>query len=228
MNTAVIQEYAETNWKEYAQPFTEISKNNDTQTPLVKNDTIAYNFDLICQSLFKKDKVPASADGLFISSQYIELVEFKTGFKQRITKENFDIQKGKCDEVGKICDLYWDLFFENQGRKIKELIASIRLKAIESYITLEKQLFPLCTDDDIYSMKIHLTIVIDEDGIDEMEDTLAELSGSVTKGTNIYQKIRRSLSRLNKTADAKGRSYYYDNIDIISFKDFERHQKSQQ
>jgi len=47
MNTTVIQEYAETNWKEYAQPFTEISKNNYTKTPLVKNDTIAYNFDLI-------------------------------------------------------------------------------------------------------------------------------------------------------------------------------------
>ena len=226
MNTNAIREYAETNWKEFAQPFTEISKNNHSKTPLVKNDTIAYNFDLICKSIFDNDKIPASADGLSIYSHYIELVEFKTGFKQIITKENFDIQKGKCEETGKVCDSYWNLFFDNQKRKIKELITSIRFKAIESYITLEKQLFPLCTDDDINSIKIHLTIVIDEDGIDEMEDTLAELSGSVTKGKNIYQEIRRSLSRLNKTADAKGKSYYYDNIDIISFKDFEKHQKS--
>ncbi len=225
MNTNAIQEYAKTNWKEYAQPFTEISKNSYTKTPLVKDDTIAYNFDLICKSIFSEDKTPASADGLSIYSHYIELVEFKTGFKQRITKENFDIQKGQCEETGKVCDLYWKLFFDNQKRKIKELISSIRLKAIESYITLEKHLFPLCIDD-INSMNIHLTIVIDEDGIDEMEDTLAELSGSETNGENIYQDIRRSLSRLHKTADAKGKPYYYDNIDIISFKDFERHQKS--
>ena len=50
-----------------------------------------------------------------------------------------------------------------------------------------------------------------------MEDTFAELSGSVAKGKNIYQDIRRSLSRLNKMTDAEGKSYYYDNIDIIWF-----------
>lgn len=225
MNTYEIQKYADSNWGAYAQPFTEISKNNHTNIPLVNDDTIAYNFDSICKSMFSEDKAPASADGLSIHSHYIELVEFKTGFKQRITKDNFDTQKGACEKTGKVCDLYWELFFDNQKRKIKELVASIRLKAIESYITLEKQLFPLFTDD-VNPIKIHLTIVIDEDGIDEMEDTLAELSGSVAKGKNIYQDIRCSLSRLNKMTDAEGKSYYYDNIDIISFKDFEKHQKS--
>lgn len=57
-----------------------------------------------------------------------------------------------------------------------ELVASIRTKAIESYITLEKHVFPLCRDSD-GQKRLRYVAVIDADSVDGIEDTLADLAG---------------------------------------------------
>lgn len=215
-----IQGFANANWNDCKKTITEISTNCQTQSPLVVDDTVAYDFDMICKKIYGETNNPTSTDCIFIRSRSLELIEFKSGFKQIITKENFDQEKGTCKHLGGICNDYWNIFFENQKRKINELISSIRIKAIESYVTLEKQVFPLCEDCEDSPIKVYLTIVIDEDEIDSMEDTLDELAGNKTRRNNCFSSIRQALSRLNKRKDQNGYEYYYDKIEIISSTDY--------
>lgn len=221
MTTKNIQKYAESNWSQYLAPITEISKSGNERGSLINSEKTIYSFDDICRDLFPVGQVPASADGLSISADAIELIEFKTGFKQRVTKKNFDEQKGTCPRAGVVCEDYWNVFFDNQRRKIQELIASIRFKATESYIAIEKQVLPLCDNLEMQkTISIRFTVVVDEDGIDSMEDTLTELAGTEDVEDNCFKSIKQALSRLKGRQDAKGNTYYYDAIEVISAQDF--------
>ena len=53
------------------------------------------------------------------------------------------------------------------------------MKAADSYMTLEKQILPMCQSD-IDRVLVDLWVIIDEDEIDYMEDTLADLAGKPT------------------------------------------------
>lgn len=215
-----LQSYASGNWAAHMASITKISKIGNSRCSLVNNSTMIYNFDGICKSMFPAE-TPSSVDGLSIRGNSIELIEFKSGFKQKITKETLDPKKSLCEKTRAYCQDYWDLFFENQDRKKAELTSSIRSKAIESYITLEKHIFPCCSDiTNRKPIKIELIIVIDEDEIDSMEDTLAELSEPGKDIDNCIASIRQSLKRLNNRTDARGSTYYYDNIKVMSAYEF--------
>lgn len=222
MLTKNLLSFAETNWGDYKAKISEISKNNHTNTPLIREDQLIFHFDKISESLYDKGKAPTSADGLYLSSQGAEFVEFKSGFKRRITKNNFDEQQGMCPEANKICTDYWKLFFKNQHKEIAELISSIRFKAIESYITLEKQILPKCQQSAI-SIPLKFVVVIDEDAVDSMEDTLAELAGNKDIKDNHFSAIRSALHRLTGQVDANDNKYYYDSIEVLSANDFSNH-----
>lgn len=163
--------------------------------------------------------MPTSTYGLNFSRGTIELIEFKSGFKQRITEYNFNPEEGKCTHKGQVCKDYWDLFFKNQELKISQLISSIRFKAIESYITLEKMVFPLCQDV-VTPISLKLLVVIDS-----IEDTYAELAGnSDTENTvakhNSLTAIRSALRRLKNLHDANNNDYLYDCIEVLSVQDY--------
>lgn len=225
MITKDVQAYAISNWGDFLSPVTEISK-SDNGVSLVRNSVELYNFDGICKSLFAQGKVPTSADGLGFAGRTLELVEYKSGFKQRITKHNFDPTKGRCPDpdVDRVCEYYWKLFFKNQETNISELISSIRNKAVESYVTLEKQVFPRCQDTR-RPIPLKLIVVIDEDEIDSMEDTYSELAGNTDAENtaakdNHFSAIRSALRRLTNQHDADGNAYFYDCIEVLSVQDY--------
>lgn len=215
-----VQAYAISNWGDYLRPITELSK-SDNGVSLVQSSVELYNFDDICKSLFPPGKVPTSADGLDFNGRTMELVEYKSGFKQHITKHNFDPEKGLCPdpEVNRVCKDYWKLFFKNQQTNISELISSIRNKAVESYVTLEKQIFPRCQDID-RPMHLKLIVVIDEDEIDSIEDTYSELAGNTVANDNHLSAIKSALRRLVNQRDADGNAYFYDCIEVLSVQDY--------
>lgn len=224
MITKDLQAYADRNWTKHKATITDISKFSDRRGSLVVSETLLYSFDNICLSMFPIGQAPTSTDGLAITQRAIQLIEFKSGFKQKITKRNFDAKKAVCESANRICEDYWNLFFKNQKRKKKELITSIRLKAIESYITLEKHVFPCCAEIELHKdIKIELMVVIDEDGIDSMEDTLAEVAGIDDSRDNSFVSIKNALRRLKSQHDAIGNTYYYDNIEVMSIQDFYSH-----
>ena len=221
MITKDVQAYAVSNWGDYLSPVTELSK-SDNGVSLVQSSVKLYNFDGICKSLFARGKVPTSADGLDFNGRTMELVEYKSGFKQRITKHNFDPAKGRCPDpdVNRVCEDYWKLFFKNQQTNISELISSIRNKAVESYVTLEKQVFPRCQDSG-RPLQLKLIVVIDEDEIDSMEDTYSELAGNTDAEDNHFSAIKSALRRLVNLRDADGNAYFYDHIDVMSVQDYQ-------
>ena len=122
-----INTFAEENWSGYKKSVTELSKSKDAS--LVENDMELYCFDNICTDLYEQNKKPTSADAFIINGKNIELVEFKSGFKNKITKKNFDRERGKCPKTQEICKDYWKLF--EKKRKIflqKQKITKIYLK----------------------------------------------------------------------------------------------------
>ena len=217
MITKNLQEYAKYHWASFQKSVADISSNG--KTALVDSDAELYCFDDICLNLFERKKMPTSADGLSITEKEIELIEFKSGFKRKITKKSFKKEMGVCEDAGKICDAYWELFFKNEKKEIDELVASIRNKAIESYITLEKHIFPLCDETDLH-MPLKFTAVIDEEEIDYMEDTLSDLAGRGNASENHFTSVKHALYRLMNQYDAAGKLYYYDRIEVLSARDF--------
>ena len=210
----------EDDWSKFKVSITESSK-SDQGVSLVESGLEIYNFDEICKQVFPKN-TPTSADGIHLNDDYIQLIEFKSGFKQKITKSTFDPKRGTCPETQKICSDYWNLFWENQDRKKDELINSIKLKGLESYLVLEKQFFPRCEDlKNSKKLKLLYTVVIDEDGIDGIEDTLYELSLNDQIDTdNSLVSVRKSLKRLVSQKDCDGNIYLYDMVEVLSAREF--------
>ena len=214
-----VKSYAFSNWSDFLLPISDLSKRADNGDSLVPSQKQLYNFDAICKVLFAPEKVPTSVDGIDVSASDLELVEFKSGIKQRVTKLNFDPLKGSCPETNQVCSEYWSVFFENQNNKLRVLISSIRFKAIESYITFEKLVFPRCQDSET-SIPIKLVVVIDEDEVDGIEDTYSELAGNALLESNHFSAIRNALRRLTNLHDANGAAYFYDSIEVLSAQDY--------
>lgn len=222
MITKDIQAYADNNWAAYKESISLISKSGSNHGSLVNSEKKIFNFDKISIALNHPKRLPTSIDGLRITSETLELVEFKRGFKQIITTSNYDPKKIYCEHLGAECTDYRELFFKNQDTEREQLIHSLRLKAIESFVTMEKLILPLCENlETQQSLNLKLTVVIDEDGIDSMEHTLTSLSGESNPVDNCYDRIKRSLSRLANNLDACGKTYYYDLVEVFSVNEYQ-------
>lgn len=223
MITKDLQRYACDNWNDFKVTITEASGRGDGTVSLVQSDMKVYHFDDICLSIFDEANSPASVDGIWIMHNgNIGLVEFKSGFKKKITKKNFDWEKARCPRNGQECEDYRDLFFKNQRAEDHILISSIRDKAIESYVALEKHVFMCCDDfgETRKPVKLILYIVIDEDPVESMEDMLADLADENLDESNHVSVIRSALKRLVGKVDSAGNTYYYDRIEVMSAKEF--------
>ena len=206
-----LSAYAAAAWGQYLTPVTELSKEKANGTPLVRSALQMYDFDEICASMFPEDKRPASADGLEITSHEIRFIEFKSGFRKKITRENFDAEKGRCEKTGEICEDYWAIFFQNQIKETAGLIASIRFKALESYLALEQRLLPLCPEA-VEPLRLVFVVVADVDAVDGMVDILTDLSQKKSSCGSLEQ-IRSSLRKYAQIEDV---AYCYDRIEVLT------------
>lgn len=215
-----LQSYVVARWGKYLASVTQLSRGGPGNVSLVKSVVQMYNFDDICADLFPPKKAPTSADGIEITASSVRFVEFKSGFKKKITKYNFDEEAGYCETTQTVCKDYWDLFFKKQEKETNELIASIRFKALESYLTLEKQLLPRCQSAP-KPIPVTFTAVIDGDAVENMVDTLAGLSGKRDVQDTAFARVKKALSRLEGLQDAEGNIYCYDKIEVLSAQDYE-------
>lgn len=216
-----LEAYIMERWGPPRKSVSEISTSCNS-VPLVVSDVKMYCFDDICKDIYISRSLPTSADGLVFEPKSIKLIEFKSGFKEVISKDNFDREKAKCNDKGDVCKDYWREFRKARKLEKDELIASLRLKAIESYITLDQRLFPLCNDLPDQKLRIILTIVIDAEETDTMVDMLGELAGKESNNENPFKKIRKAVSRLQCQEDVNGEKYYYDFIEVISAQEFRK------
>lgn len=229
MTSKDIFQYAQNNWNRHKKTITVISEtgkmdNQGNPISLVKSDLMIYCFDDISENIYqdkRKDKT-ASVDGMIITNKVVYLVEFKSGFKRKITKENFDKTKMTCDQTKEFCEEYANLFLKNSNKEIVELKTNIQLKTIESYWTFEKEIFPFCQElqPTKSNYRIEMIVVIDGNSDDAMLAALAELSKG-TKTDKIFSDINKSLKKYKKTKDGNGNDYYYDEIKVMSTYEFE-------
>lgn len=202
-------------WKDCLKAVTELSKDKKNGTPLVESGKQLYDFDTICGLLFPEDKKPASADGLEITPREVRLIEFKTGFRKKITRENFDVEKGLCKKAGEVCEDYWGLFFKKQKKDTGELISSIQFKAVESYLTLQKKLLPLCPEAG-EPLPLAFIVVADADAVDGMVDILTGLSKRKEESRTSLGQIRSSLKKYLQLLDESGEVYCYDRVEVLT------------
>ena len=213
-----LQQYANGNWGKNIKTISEISRFGDEC--MVESDGEMYCFDDIVSDIFPEDSKPASVDGISFEKNAVYLFEFKTGFYDRININNLDAEKAKCDKTGSVCGEYWRLFGKNRDQEKRMLRDSIRMKAIESYITLEKKIFPKCEKVNGSLSKIVYWVVIDSEPVNAEEDILGSLTEKGTPLSNEHEKIRQALKRFKLQKDEYGADYYYDEIKVLSASEF--------
>ena len=223
-----VENYVTATWGQYQETVTELSKEQKKGTSLVRSNIQMYNFDQITKKIYatRKSGIPTSADALTFSKKHILFVEFKSGFKKKVKKNALDKERAKCEKIDDVCPEYWKVFFKNQELETTGLINSLQMKAADSYITLEKQILPKCEGDN-RRVLVDLWVIIDEDEIDYMEDTLASLAKKPIGGeNNIFERIRKALNRFLRQQDANENRYYYESINVLSAKDYENYLKT--
>lgn len=206
----------------YLKQISELSKSDNVEHPLVNSDAKIYNFDSIVKSVFNGHPSPASVDGLYFSKFRNEnglvLIEFKTGFNQRITSETFDIDKCKCPHTDKTnqinCKDYGTILLENQDLKSAELLDSLRLKAVESYLVLEKLFYG--TEKTLIEIPIKMIVVVDVNVLETEENALADLAAKTPKNNKI-QAVKNAISRFSSD-----KYKLYREIEVFSAMDFEK------
>lgn len=230
-----IESYVAGKWQDdkYIRPISEVSKpksgSDIEKIPLVDRCEKIFDFDKISENIHKKNK-PQSVDGLFFCKNTAYFVEFKTGFKSKITKNNFNKEKALCYRDQSVCDEFEKMYTNRRKKETDELKSSVRFKAVESYITFEKQILPLCNDV-LQKNKIVLIVVIDEDGIDQAQSHLWDVCEKYTppkkekeKSNNCFDSLSSSLQlyigKQDKQSPPVG--YFYDDIMVFSAKGFEK------
>lgn len=74
---------------------------------------------------------------------------------------------------------------------------------------------------------VDLWVIIDEEEIDYMEDTLASLANkTIEEKNNIFERIRKALNRFLRQQDANGNRYCYESIHVLSARDYENYLKT--
>ena len=147
-----VEKYATSHWSSFFKSIADISK-SDSGVSLVESDKEILCFDDIVADYFDENKKPSSADGLTFSHKSINLIEFKTGFKKLITKANYKPEEVTCEKhEGEICEEYGALLLRYHSSNKEILMDSLKMKAIESYVFLDKQIIPLCHNDNLLLM----------------------------------------------------------------------------
>lgn len=157
----------------------------------IVNETEVYNYDKIKDSLCKNFKC-ASADALHVEGDTIELIEFKTGFSY----------------VGNRDQDYVKL------KKAQQRI-SIRLKACESLMLLEKVIASDCNLD-CYRKKYIAVIDSSQNSLDATIDFIkrkAENQQIVSDKDVLYNEMNNSLIGYRK--EIGGKKVFYDDIVVL-------------
>ena len=207
-----LETYFNQNWnkKDFRGTVTKLSK-SDNGKSLVKSEFEMFNFDAIMRFVSAPEQ-PSSVDGIYFSNGNLHLVEFKTGFYKKIQKGRSDFNEitAKCDAIDSICDKYWNEFTKRQKKERQILFDSLKLKALETYLFLEKKIGFVKNKAD--SGRVILNIVIDENGIDGMFSGLAEVANS----NNSIDSVQKSMRRFKSQKDINENIYCYNEINVYS------------
>lgn len=213
-----LQKYIEQ--KHVPKKYSELSFNPRGNNSLITSDKQeAYSFDDIVSNLFPSHS-PTSADALLFRRNSTILIEFKSGFTRRITRESYDPEMCKCPTYKVECLDYKDILLKNAELEIQELIQNIQLKVIESRWTLEYHLSKHC--DTMETPKAIKYIVVADivkanplAALDYMNGNLAKKPSS----NNIYNVIKNKLHHYFQESTLHER-FAYESVEVLSVEEF--------
>lgn len=213
MITKDVKSYLTSNCANHLETISNLSRSDDGKV-LVEDERKLYNYDKITKE-FYTTKTPDSADAIYATNRKVFFVEYKSGFKKKINKGNFDKRLMTCpDDDEKYCEPFATLFIKMQKKENEILRHSIHMKAIESYMTFIKEIEPNSQEDAIPKSLVFCVVV--DDYVENMEDILTDLAKKPSD-TNTITSLRQSLARFGKTGS---KDYYYDEIKVFSPHEF--------
>lgn len=217
MVNANLLEYADKNWKAFLKPISDLSKPCSKEKSLVECDKMQYSFDAIYKSFGVKHPL-CSADAIEISQNEIVLIEYKTGFKDKM-KVQLDPKLAVCDKISGNKVECTDVFdaLASVRKKDKELLKqSIKTKAIDSWTILEKMIFPKCSCKN--EVKVVYSVVVDVNPPDG-EMAIMEKMSKQDSGSQLSA-IKDSLKKYILTSD-DGDNLLFDDIKVYSSNEYQ-------
>lgn len=220
MSIQAIRQYIEANFQDYYEPVSEICKNTRAATHPLNSDFHMYNFDKISSKVTNKPGF-TSADALRIRRNSIELIEFKTGFTRKITKENWDPRLSTCYRDPEItCEPFKRLILKKAQLEIDDLRNSIRNKAIESYITWDKCIMTQLSVAE--PITLNYVVVVDGDDTEQIEDILSDVANKKAPQTNDIAQLKQSLSIYTGRKSQDNTPYCFNSISIHTFREYQQ------
>lgn len=190
--------------------------------PLVESQSYGYNFDQISYDILSGNKLK-SVDSIAIRNGIIYFIEFKTGFKKKISTSNFDKSKWPCpSNDNKFCEEGAKYFLENQKLTAIEMNQSIQMKLVESFCVFEKFIIPECEESsDSYKVKFIAVIdAVNEIPLEMYENALNSLA-KLNNEDNVLDSLRKSL-RKYIIKDKYNKSVFYDEVDVYTKQQFDQ------
>lgn len=162
-----------------------------------------------------------SVDSIMVKGKNVFFIEFKTGFKQKINKGNFDKNKWFCEHKEEICEENMKRFIDYQKLSYKEQKRSLNLKAVESICFFNGIILPQCTlCDKEYNLVLIVVVDVSSSPIDALQSMQNEMGGIETEDGNTYKDINSSFNKL-RPSNFNGDPIFYDKIFVYSVEQFE-------
>lgn len=193
-------------YKSYRNPLVKVSEG------LIESEASIHSFDAMAKVIIKSRDVPKSVDAIAIDNEdSICFIEFKG------VNDNVQSMSSKCMYIDKHPECkYAKRFYTKCQEEIK---SSIRLKALESWMTVESFLLPEgCS---LNSAKCKLMVVVG-DSLSVLMEVVEDLSGKNTDGVgddDFLTNIGNALKTYRKKPE-KGISFYFDEITVCTSNSF--------
>ena len=188
-----LSESFESAYADFKATFKETSEyedSNGNKRYLVENQDYTHCFDKIVEYHCGQSK-GYSVDAIEICGNTIILIEFKTGFKDNITLNNFNNKYNSycpdgshlhCASLGEYLFNYYDKHFKYRSAVKEDLLKILELKLIESIAFLKKYILPKLdfTDEPIFKY----VVVTDSLYVKQKDCTINEVNLNFLKDNN--------------------------------------------
>lgn len=213
-----LKKYADINWADYIDVFTNLSK-NDKGNSLLESNCSGFNFDEIVADKINWNHYQfSSVDAICFSEKSILLIEFKSGLKDIMHTKEYYLEENCVNDQTKKCNEYGKTLYDREKFFRDSIYRGLRIKGLESKLLLEKYIFPLCeVADREYSIKY--VVVVDATSIDKEQEILLELSGE-NNDSNVISAVYKALQRYKAKKDMT--EFCFDDVKVVSKNDVEK------
>lgn len=218
-----LEEYLKSIYEDCISTVSELSKNLHSKKSSINSDKKLFNFDMIVKKFFGSSDAPASADAMYIKDNTVTFIEFKGGFNDIVSHKNKDKSLLECPKNKEIeCNDYFEILMQKREQEKNNLKLNLILKIIETFIFYKYELlynyFQKTKIDINYKLKF---VIVINDGIEEYENILEEMSSIDNVESENNTNIISILKQMTKRFRNKNNRYYYNSIEVYGTKSFE-------